>query len=302
MTTLGRQFTVALLLLFGLMAGFTGGADAQNDIENSISLRVSNCPPGMSADDFDTDDCEPVTDGFDVRIDSLAGVMAPFTLADATLDGNTFVWNNEEIDNRGAFGPLSIRMTLLPEGFSDYIVEGTGVDQASPGYWTFLVTSENPTPFLSIYNFASESAPDGAPTVTPAASSTPDIEAAIAASVCGELEEASDIRLESPVLAAGDAEGSAKAVPVAVSYSTVDISLDEMLEREHAIVIRGSDKDEILACGEIGGVRQSDGALAVGLSDAGSGVSGVAYLAPLSDDSDQTGISLFVIVPSGESG
>jgi len=300
MTMRNRRITVALLLLFGLMAGRMGGADAQNDVENSISLRVDNCPPGMTADAFVADDCAPVTDGFDVRIDSLAGIMGPLTLADATRDGDTFVWDNDAIDNRGAFGMLSIQETELPDGFVDYLVEGSGVERASSGGWTFLVTSENPTPVLTIYNFAAESASGTASTESPAESQTPGITAAIAEGACDDLEEAASTPLEPPAVGTGNPAGSADAIPVAVSYSTVDFSFDELLDGNHAVLIRGSDDEAIVACGEIGGVRQPDGALAVGLSGAGSGVSGVAYLSPLSDDPDQTGISLFVVVP-GES-
>src|SRR4051812_1489620 len=147
---------VLAVLLLGVATGFTGGVGAQADVDNAISLRAFNCPPGMAADAPVGDDCTPVTADFDVRIDSLSGIMAPLTLVDATLVGDAFVWGNDVIDARGAFGPLAIRETVLPAGFTKYVVAGSGVTSGVSGDWTFAVTPQDPTPVLSIYNFAPE--------------------------------------------------------------------------------------------------------------------------------------------------
>jgi hypothetical protein len=88
------------------------------------------------------------------------------------------------------------------------------------------------------------------------------------------------------------------ALPVATSYSVINISLIALVESDHAVVVRhtaGSTEDHlVVACGEIGGVRRSDGALVVGLRDATADVTGIAYLAPLPSDPEQTQLSLFV--------
>ena len=300
MTTRSRRSLFGLLLAL-LTIGFAGGTGAQSDIGNSILLRVSACPVGMSADTFVASECSPIIDGFDVRIDSLTGIMAPLTLADATLEGDSFVWDNEVIVNRGAYDLLSIRETLLPAGFTDYLVEGSGVEVSPSGYWTFSITSATPTPVLTIYNFAAARATPGvAPAEASPGSQPSQFSAAIAVGPCAEPAEEVGTPLGSPAVAVGDREGSAIALAVAVSFSTVDVSLDTLLGSEHAVVIRVPDgsagAESILACGEIGGARQLDGTLAVGLRDAGqSGVSGVAYLAPLPENPDQTGVSLFVV-------
>ena len=99
------------------------------------------------------------------------------------------------------------------------------------------------------------------------------------------------------VLAVGEAEGSGLAVAVASAHSVIDVPLDELLSTDFSIVVHqdGEAHDDDLVCGEIGGVRSSGGALTIGLREVnGSGYVGIAYLAPLPDDDDQTQISLFV--------
>lgn len=86
-------------------------------------------------------------------------------------------------------------------------------------------------------------------------------------------------------------------IPVEVSFTTIDLSLDEIEAADHAINAHLS-YDEIetyVACGEIGGTRLSDGALAIGLHEQDdSGFAGIAYLAPNAADPSQTDVSVFL--------
>jgi uncharacterized cupredoxin-like copper-binding protein len=79
---------------------------------------------------------------------------------------------------------------------------------------------------------------------------------------------------------AGDAAGSAAALPIETSTTSVALGLSDILAADHAIVVHHS-KDDMgtyVACGDIGGVV-TDGTLVVALGElGGSGASGVATL------------------------
>lgn len=88
--------------------------------------------------------------------------------------------------------------------------------------------------------------------------------------------------------AAAESEGVSAAdfgdapVPVAVSTTEVDIPLADIVAGKHAINIERdepADNEDSVACGDIGGVADSDGNLFVGLEEENdSGHSGVAWL------------------------
>jgi hypothetical protein len=283
-------------VLIGLTAGVHTVAVAQSG-DYTITLSVFNCPEGMTAGSLVVDECAPATEGFDVRIISLSGIMPPLTLAEATLVDDRFEWGSVLINERGAVGPLAIEETELPDGYTDYWVEGSGVELNSLGDWTFPVSPENPNPELAIYNVAPNATE---PTPQPAEPEESVLAASIETGMCEEAEGGSRVALEPPQLASGSREGSAAALPAATSYSVVEVAMGTLLERDHAVVVRDAGNDAILACGEIGGLRSFDGALAIGLrSQADSSVFGVAYLALLPDDSAQTQVSLFVAGSAG---
>ena len=95
------------------------------------------------------------------------------------------------------------------------------------------------------------------------------------------------------VSVAGEATGAGAFSTVATSFSTVDLSLDELLADEHVLVVFDEIQTErALSCGPIGGMIADDGSLAIGLRETpGAGWSGVAYLAP---DADGTSITIFL--------
>ncbi len=99
-------------------------------------------------------DCVLTTDGFDVRIVSLEGVAQPLTLADASLDGGTFVFGDDALDPGRLSGTLADEETVLPAGYTGYVVTGGGVALSEFGYWAFENPPDAPETSLAIYNLA----------------------------------------------------------------------------------------------------------------------------------------------------
>lgn len=129
-------------------------------------------------------------------------------------------------------------------------------------------------------------------TIAPASAQDPAIEAGIHAGGCDEIGQVMSPLL-APATATGEPQGSSDYEPAANSFSTVDASLTRLTSEDRAVVVSETGGN-VLACGGIGGPLTEAGALVIGLAPAqGSGVSGVAFLAP-SADGVQTDISLFL--------
>lgn len=86
------------------------------------------------------------------------------------------------------------------------------------------------------------------------------------------------------------------AVPVATGFTVVEIPLDDIIAGNHVLAVFDEDDPELMiACGPVGGVLDSNGALTIGLLPVeDSGVTGVAYLSE-QDNVAATGVSLFVM-------
>ncbi len=95
----------------------------------------------------------------------------------------------------------------------------------------------------------------------------------------------------------GDNVGQARlAVPAESSFSSVPIPLDRLLAADRSIAIQGASDPSAadLVCGEIGGVRDENDSLVIGLKEQNdSGFTGIAFLSPGTDDAS-TDISLFI--------
>ncbi len=94
----------------------------------------------------------------------------------------------------------------------------------------------------------------------------------------------------------GDAVGQSGGVSTAMSMSNVPMTLDDILADDHAINFHLSTEEigTYIACGEVGGVLDANGALTVGLREVkGSGYAGIAYLAPGADGTS-TDVSVFL--------
>ena len=89
-----------------------------------------------------------------------------------------------------------------------------------------------------------------------------------------------------------------EAVPVAVSVTNVDLSLDEILAGQHAFNAHDpNDLTIYIACGNIAGTPDEQGNLFVGLTEQnGSGVSGVVWLV---DDGTGAGTVVTVFLVGG---
>ncbi len=157
---------------------------------------------------------------------------------------------------------------------------------------------------------ASEDSPVASPDTGPAtepnaeetatATATPE-EATIAvhlhAGTCARLAKSPRYDLPDLPHAGPPTEGAAEASPAMVSEGTVDLSVGALLATPHAINLhlRSAPGGMIVACGEIGGTRQGDGSLAIGLREMlGSGYVGIAYLEPDPNSDQRTHVTVLV--------
>jgi hypothetical protein len=99
--------------------------------------------------------------------------------------------------------------------------------------------------------------------------------------------------------AVGGASIGSEGAAIAVSaYSVAPVSLDALTGSATALFVLDPASGGIVACGEVGGVVDSNGALSIGLRPGNdSGFSGIAYLAPAAGG--QTGISTFLAQTGG---
>jgi plastocyanin len=94
---------------------------------------------------------------------------------------------------------------------------------------------------------------------------------------------------------AGDMVGVETAVDVEASITTADVSLEEILEDEHVIMVHESAQDieTYIACGDIGGMLVGEETLPVGLIELNeSGHSGIAWLTDNGDDTTTVSVAL----------
>jgi hypothetical protein len=102
----------------------------------------------------------------------------------------------------------------------------------------------------------------------------------------------------------GQILGSEDAVVAEAAFSNIPLTLDEMLAEDHALKVHLSREriETYLACGDIGGTVDANGALIVGLKELdGSGYTGIAYLVP---SGSGTSISVMIarVLPGGGPG
>jgi hypothetical protein len=104
-----------------------------------------------------------------------------------------------------------------------------------------------------------------------------------------------------PMAMGAEMVGSASAIPVLSSITTVDMSMDDILAGEHAINVHESAENigNYVACGDIGGTMIGDSDLLFGIAELNnSGLSGVASL---HDNGDGT-TTVYVYLTSGTGG
>jgi hypothetical protein len=121
--------------------------------------------------------------------------------------------------------------------------------------------------------------------------------AALFNATCDAVDPAQPVAsLNASVLPEGTPVGMEGAVPVATGFTVVPLPLADILAGGHSLaIVDASNPAQVIACGPVGGVLDSNGALTIGLTPVGdSGVVGVAYLAE-QEDGAATGVSLFVM-------
>lgn len=104
---------------------------------------------------------------------------------------------------------------------------------------------------------------------------------------------------------AGSMQGNMNGITAASSFTTVPLPMDAILGADHAINVHMSADDigTYIACGDIGGMADMNGALIIGLRELdGSGYSGIAILSPNAGDAGQTDVSVFIAEGLSEDG
>jgi hypothetical protein len=88
------------------------------------------------------------------------------------------------------------------------------------------------------------------------------------------------------------------------SFTNVPMTLEAILAADHAINVHLSAEeiDTYIACGEVGGVLDANGALTIGLrEDSNSGFTGIAYMQPGADGAS-TDVSVIIAPVIGAAG
>lgn len=118
---------------------------------------------------------------------------------------------------------------------------------------------------------------------------------------CDELGEVIQ-PLTSLTVPSGPVAGNADAVVAEAAFTNIPISLTDLLATDHAVKVHLS-KEQIqiyLACGDIGGALDADGALIVGLKELdNSGYTGIAYLVPAANGSTNVSVLIAKVLPGG---
>src|SRR5690349_4420302 len=119
-----RSFVVALTLVAGLLVTPLANAlpvAAQDNTGRTISLDIFRCPPGVTLQQMVAANCTAITSGVDVTITAINGSIAPLTMADAALDGNSFRWSTTA--SGSATDEWGFTHGALPEGTSAFLVQ-----------------------------------------------------------------------------------------------------------------------------------------------------------------------------------
>ena len=100
----------------------------------------------------------------------------------------------------------------------------------------------------------------------------------------------------------GQVSGNTDAVVAEAAFTVIPQSLDELLTADHALKVHLS-KEQIqiyLACGDIGGTVDANGALIVGMKELdNSGYTGIAYLAPAGAGGTSVSVMIAKVRPGG---
>ena len=117
----------------------------------------------------------------------------------------------------------------------------------------------------------------------------------------GDCDEPGEViqPLTSLTVPTGAVSGNSDAVVAEAAFTSIPQSLDELLAEDHALKVHLS-KEQIqtyLACGDIGGAVDADGALIVGMKELDdSGYAGIAYLVPAANGSTSVSVMIAQVI------
>ena len=123
------------------------GTPAATVGEGSIAIQFFTCPPGMDAATLAVAACAPTSEALEISI-SGGSIGAPLTLADASVDGNSFVWSGLP------YGGYLVAETTLPAGFSTYVLSARNASGSPDTGYQVTISPEEPDVSARIYNFA----------------------------------------------------------------------------------------------------------------------------------------------------
>ncbi len=131
--------------------------------EGTVTVRVFDCPPGMTRETLVGDTCQASSD-FDLLLYLSDG--GSLGLDDATVNRNVVTWNVPE-------GDSFVEETSLPAGYTDAYAPNTETAADNSAAYLVTVSSEEPAADLAIYNLADA---DETPVATEPPAETPDAE------------------------------------------------------------------------------------------------------------------------------
>jgi uncharacterized cupredoxin-like copper-binding protein len=117
----------------------------------------------------------------------------------------------------------------------------------------------------------------------------------------GDCDEPGEVvqPLTSLTVPVGAVSGNSDAVVAEAAFTSIPQSLDALLAEDHALKVHLSAEQiqTYLACGDIGGAADADGALIVGMKELDdSGYAGIAYLVPAADGSTSVSVMIAQVV------
>lgn len=109
--------------------------------------------------------------------------------------------------------------------------------------------------------------------------------------------------LTSLTVPGGETLGNGDAVVAEAAFTSIPLTLDALLAEDHALKVHLS-KEKIetyLACGDIGGTLDANGALIVGMKELdGSGYAGIAYLEEQPNGTTSVSVMIAKVIPGAE--
>lgn len=119
---------------------------------------------------------------------------------------------------------------------------------------------------------------------------------------CTELERDGAIDLANVIAPIGEWTGTKRATAAESSFSVIDASLDDLSAAPHALHVHtGEGLGSSIVCGEIAGIRGSDGTLIIGLREANdSEFTGIAELISDPGDPAKTRVWVFIAEQLGD--